>query len=106
MAALFEGFVQLIADAIDKEVAIHWGALQAGDRIDHAVAQATCDVDYGPFAEFNMDDADRYELNIAALLPGYEMSTTPEWVMDKATKLQTVFDQIEGHRRADGSFAS
>ena len=41
-----------------------------------------------------MDEADRYELKIAGLLHDCGKITTPVHVVDKATKLQTLFDRI------------
>jgi hypothetical protein len=41
-----------------------------------------------------MDDRDRYELKIAGLLHDCGKVTTPVHVVDKATKLQTLFDRI------------
>jgi HD superfamily phosphodiesterase len=42
-----------------------------------------------------MDDRDRYELKIAGLLHDCGKVTTPVHVVDKATKLQTLFDRID-----------
>jgi hypothetical protein len=42
-----------------------------------------------------MDDRDRYELKIAGLLHDCGKVTTPVHVVDKATKLQTLFDRVE-----------
>jgi hypothetical protein len=41
-----------------------------------------------------MDERDRYELKIAGLLHDCGKVTTPVHVVDKATKLQTIFDRI------------
>jgi len=49
----------------------------------------------GPLASFHMDDRDRYELKIAGLLHDCGKVTTPVHVVDKATKLQTLFDRID-----------
>jgi hypothetical protein len=48
----------------------------------------------GPLASFKMDDRDRYELKIAGLLHDCGKVTTPVHVVDKATKLHTLFDRI------------
>jgi HD-GYP domain-containing protein (c-di-GMP phosphodiesterase class II) len=48
----------------------------------------------GPLASFHMDERDRYELKIAGLLHDCGKVTTPVHVVDKATKLQTLFDRI------------
>ncbi len=42
-----------------------------------------------------MDERDRYELKIAGLLHDCGKVTTPVHVVDKATKLQTLFDRIQ-----------
>ena len=49
----------------------------------------------GPLGAFTMDDRDRYELKIAGLLHDCGKVTTPVHVVDKATKLQTLFDRID-----------
>ena len=46
-------------------------------------------------AAFVMDDLARYELKIAGLLHDCGKMTTPVHVVDKATKLQTLFDRME-----------
>ncbi|HTJ96777.1 MAG TPA: HD domain-containing phosphohydrolase, partial [Rhodocyclaceae bacterium] len=44
--------------------------------------------------KFSMNDKDRYELKIAGLLHDCGKVTTPVHVVDKATKLHTLFDRI------------
>lgn len=58
------------------------------------LAEAAEAVSEGPLADFAMNDRDRYELKIAALLHDCGKVTTPVHVVDKATKLQTIFDRI------------
>jgi hypothetical protein len=48
----------------------------------------------GAVAGFTMNEADRYELELAAWLHDCGKITTPEWVMDKATKLSGLGDRI------------
>jgi response regulator RpfG family c-di-GMP phosphodiesterase len=48
----------------------------------------------GPLADFHMSDKDRYELKIAGLLHDCGKVTTPVHVVDKASKLETLFDRI------------
>jgi hypothetical protein len=59
------------------------------------LAEAVNDTQCGPLKDFVMTDEDRYELKIAGLLHDCGKVTTPVHVVDKATKLQTIFDRIE-----------
>jgi len=58
------------------------------------LAEAVNDTTDGPLADFVMTDKDRYELKIAGLLHDCGKVTTPVHVVDKSTKLQTIFDRI------------
>ena len=59
------------------------------------LAEAAHEAASGPLAEFRMSEKDRYELKIAGLLHDCGKITTPVHVVDKATKLQTIFDRVE-----------
>jgi hypothetical protein len=58
------------------------------------IAEAVNSTAEGPLAGFRMSDSDLYELKIAGLLHDCGKVTTPVHVVDKATKLQTIFDRI------------
>ena len=58
------------------------------------LAEAVNNCRVGPLKNFNMNDKDRYELKIAGLLHDCGKVTTPVHVVDKATKLHTIFDRI------------
>src|SRR5947209_10194302 len=58
------------------------------------LAEAVNETREGPLRDFNMSDKDRYELKIAGLLHDCGKITTPVHVVDKATKLETIFDRI------------
>jgi hypothetical protein len=57
--------------------------------------QSLCETTEGPFQDFFLDDAEWYELQIAAWLHDCGKVTTPVHVMDKATKLEAIVDRIE-----------
>jgi hypothetical protein len=59
------------------------------------LAEAAARTGEGPLADFALSEADRYELKIAGLLHDCGKITTPVHVVDKATKLQTLFDRVE-----------
>jgi hypothetical protein len=58
------------------------------------LAEAVSDTTEGPLKDFHMTDKDRYELKIAGLLHDCGKVTTPVHVVDKATKLETIFDRV------------
>jgi hypothetical protein len=58
------------------------------------LADAAAATTAGPLADFSMNDKDRYELKIAGLLHDCGKITTPVHVVDKATKLETIYDRI------------
>lgn len=95
MHELFESFVALIAHAIDEK-SPHTGAhCQRVPELTMMIANALGEDDTGPLAGFTMDEDGRRELYIAALLHDCGKIATPEWLMDKATRLQRPFDRIE-----------
>ncbi len=91
---LFEAFIGLINLAIDEKSPYTGGHCQRVPTITMLLAEAASQTRQGPLADFTMTDLDRYELKIAALLHDCGKITTPVHVVDKATKLQTLFDRI------------
>jgi HD-GYP domain-containing protein (c-di-GMP phosphodiesterase class II) len=94
LEALFESFINLINVAIDDKSAYTGGHCQRVPMLTMMLAEAADEVDHGPLAGFKMSDKDRYELKIAGLLHDCGKITTPVHVVDKQTKLQTIFDRI------------
>jgi HD-GYP domain-containing protein (c-di-GMP phosphodiesterase class II) len=95
LEALFEAFISLINLAIDEKSPYTGGHCQRVPTLTMMLAEAVNAHKQGPLAAFNMDDRDRYELKIAGLLHDCGKVTTPVHVVDKATKLQTLFDRID-----------
>jgi len=94
MEALFESFIQLINTAIDEKSPYTGGHCQRVPVLTMLLAEAVNETTEGPLADFRLTDKDRYELKIAALLHDCGKVTTPVHVVDKATKLQTIYDRI------------
>jgi len=92
---LFDALIQLIADAIDEKSPYTAGHCRRVPVLTDLLAEAACRVQEGPLAGFSMSEDERYELNVAAWLHDCGKITTPEYVVDKATKLQTIFDRLE-----------
>src|SRR3982074_3091326 len=59
------------------------------------LAEAVSETKDGPLRDFHMSEKDRYELKIAGLLHDCGKVTTPVHIVDKATKLESIFDRIQ-----------
>ena len=94
LEGLFESFISLINAAIDDKSPYTGGHCQRVPMLTMMLAEAVNETDEGPLADFAMTEKDRYELKIAGLLHDCGKVTTPVHVVDKATKLQTIFDRI------------
>jgi HD-GYP domain-containing protein (c-di-GMP phosphodiesterase class II) len=91
---LFESFINLINNAIDEKSPYTGGHCQRVPVLTMLLAEAVNDTTTGPLKDFHMSDKDRYELKIAGLLHDCGKVTTPVHVVDKATKLETIFDRV------------
>jgi HD-GYP domain-containing protein (c-di-GMP phosphodiesterase class II) len=95
MEELFQGIARLIAKAIDEKSPYTGGHCKRVPELTMMLANATHQHNTGPLADFVLTDADRHELSVAGWLHDCGKIATPEHVMDKASKLQTIFDRIE-----------
>ena len=91
---LFEAFIKLIAGAIDEKSPYTGGHCRRLPELTMMIAEACHNQNEGPLSEFEMSARDRYELTIAGWLHDCGKVTTPEYVIDKATKLETIYDRI------------
>lgn len=91
---LFDSFIKLIAAAIDAKSPYTGGHCERVPELAALLAQSACDVKEGPFAEFSMSEDEKGEMRIASWLHDCGKVTTPEYVVDKATKLEGIFNRI------------
>ncbi|MDR7335949.1 HD domain-containing phosphohydrolase [Roseateles asaccharophilus] len=91
---LLESFIQLVAGAIDAKSPYTAGHCQRVPALTKMLAQAACEATDGPYASFAMDEEQWEALHIAAWLHDCGKVTTPEYVVDKATKLETIYNRI------------
>jgi HD-GYP domain-containing protein (c-di-GMP phosphodiesterase class II) len=91
---LFESFIGLINTAIDEKSPYTGRHCERVPKLTMMLAEAVNETSDGPLRNFSMNDKDRYELKIAGLLHDCGKVTTPVHVVDKATKLETIFDRI------------
>jgi HD-GYP domain-containing protein (c-di-GMP phosphodiesterase class II) len=94
LESLFESFIALINSAIDEKSPYTGGHCQRVPLLTMMLAEAVNETRDGPLADFSMSEKDRYELKIAGLLHDCGKVTTPVHVVDKATKLETIYDRI------------
>ena len=91
---LLESFIKLVAGAIDAKSPYTGGHCQRVPELAAMLATAACEAKDGPFRDFAMNDDEWETLHIAAWLHDCGKVTTPEHVVDKATKLQTIYDRL------------
>jgi HD-GYP domain-containing protein (c-di-GMP phosphodiesterase class II) len=92
--ALLDAFIKLIAGAIDAKSPYTGGHCQRVPELTRMLAQAACDSNEAPFEEFRLGKEEWEALDIASWLHDCGKVTTPEYVVDKATKLETIYDRI------------
>jgi len=91
---MFESMISLIAHALDEKSPYNGGHCRRVPELTLMIAEAAHETTGGYLKDFSLTDVDRYELKIAGLLHDCGKVTTPEYVVDKATKLETIFDRI------------
>ena len=95
LEALFESFIKLIASAIDAKSPYTGGHCARVPEITIMLAEAVAATKDGPFADIVFSDKEMYELKIAAWLHDCGKVATPEFVVDKSTKLETIYDRVK-----------
>lgn len=94
LQTLFESFIRMIASAIDDKSPYTGGHCRRIPVLTMMLADAVNATKVGPLHDFDITEKDRYELETAAWLHDCGKVVTPEYVMDKATKLETIYDRI------------
>jgi HD-GYP domain-containing protein (c-di-GMP phosphodiesterase class II) len=91
---LLDSFIELMASAVDAKSPYTGGHCQRVPELTEMLTRAACDSNESPFAAFDLSEEEWYELHIGAWLHDCGKVTTPEYVVDKATKLETITDRI------------
>lgn len=91
---LMESFIKLLASAIDAKSPYTGGHCQRVPEITKMLARAACEDKSGTYKDFDLSAEQWEELHYACWLHDCGKVTTPEFVVDKATKLETNYDRI------------
>ena len=91
---LLDAFIQLIAGAIDAKSPYTGGHCQRVPELTLMLARAAAESDAPEFTDYAPSEEEWEALHIAAWLHDCGKVTTPEYVVDKATKLETLYDRI------------
>lgn len=92
---LLDSFIQLIADAIDAKSPYTGGHCARVPELGMMLVRAANDQQNGPFKDFSLQTDDEWrEFRTGAWLHDCGKVTTPEYVVDKATKLETLYNRI------------
>jgi HD-GYP domain-containing protein (c-di-GMP phosphodiesterase class II) len=91
---LFMSFVKVLSDALDSKSPYTGGHCRRVPILAHMLAEQVCNTKEGVFADFSLSESEWEALELAAGLHDCGKVTTPEYVVDKATKLETIYNRI------------
>lgn len=91
---LWNALIEMLASSIDDKSAYTGGHCQRVPEITKMLAKKACESDEGIFADFDLNEDEWYELHVAAWLHDCGKIITPEYVVDKASKLETIYNRI------------
>ena len=91
---LLDAIIKLLADAIDAKSPYTGGHCERVPQLAQMLLEQVVAKREGPYASFDMNEVELYEFRIAAWLHDCGKVTSPEYVVDKATKLETLYNRI------------
>jgi len=91
---LLDAFIQLLAGAIDAKSPYTGGHCQRVPVLTLMIAEAAAASQTAAFEGYQPTEDEWEALHVAAWLHDCGKVTTPEYVVDKATKLETLYDRI------------
>ena len=91
---LFYSFIKSIATAIDEKSPYTGGHIKRVVFLTMMLAEEINKAADGPFKDIYFNEDEMEELRLAAWMHDVGKITTPEYVIDKSTKLQTISDRI------------
>ncbi len=92
---LLDSIVKVIAQAIDAKSSFTSSHCQRVPHLTEMITRAACNSGKKPFKDFQLDEDQWFALNMASWLHDCGKLATPDHILDKATKLQTILDGID-----------
>ncbi len=92
--ALLDGMIKLMADAIDTKSHYTGGHCQRVPELAFMIIEEMKTSQDAPFDTFSLSAVQEEEFRVAAWLHDCGKITTPEYVVDKATKLEAIYNRI------------
>ena len=92
---LFKSFIQLVSEALEKKDASTGGHCNRVPNITMMIAEAINQDVKGEFKNFHFKEDEMEEIFVAGWLHDFGKVATPEHVMNKATKLEGLYDKID-----------
>jgi HD-GYP domain-containing protein (c-di-GMP phosphodiesterase class II) len=92
---MFDAFIEAIATAIDEKSPYTAGHVRRVADLTMRIADAINRSKDEPWVDTRFSSEELDELRIAAWMHDVGKITTPEYVVDKSTKLETIHDRIE-----------
>ena len=91
---LFYAFIKSIATAIDEKSPYTGGHIKRVVDLSMMIAEKINEAKEGLFKDIYFSKEEMEELRLAAWMHDVGKITTPEYVVNKASRLQTIFDRI------------
>lgn len=95
LSQMFNAFIETTATAIDEKSPYTAGHVRRVSKLTMMIAEAINQKEDGLWGRIKFSLEELEELRIAAWMHDVGKMTTPEYVVDKATKLETIYDRIE-----------
>ncbi|MFZ4289658.1 HD domain-containing phosphohydrolase [Variovorax sp. HJSM1_2] len=92
---LMDAIIRLVAGAVDAKSAYTGGHCERVPELAMMLAEEASKLSQGPLADFGFrTEEEWHEFRVGAWLHDCGKVTTPEYVVDKATKLETIYNRI------------
>jgi len=95
LSNLFNAFIETTAAAIDEKSPYTAGHVRRVSKLTMMIARGIDQAKDGIWQHIHFTTEELEELRIAAWMHDVGKMTTPEYVVDKATKLETIYDRIK-----------